>query len=65
MKPGSEISGFYSLLSEEEKSILCEALAEDFFFLEETLQERLLALLHEAEPEIANRIKKINSFTMR
>ena len=65
MMQKAQVRMFYSRLSDEEKDILCEALAEDIFFLEDEVQEKVLALLHEVEPEISDRIKKINSFTTR
>lgn len=55
---------FYRKLSEEEKTELCKAIAEDIFFFEESFQERILELLHEAEPELAEKIREINSFTI-
>lgn len=58
-----QVKAFYESLTDEQKRELCMAIAEDIFFLEETLQSRILALLHEAEPEISEEIRKINSFT--
>lgn len=56
---------FFRSLKEDERIELCKAIAEDIFFLEEELQEEILELLHEAEPEISAEIRKINSFTRR
>lgn len=55
---------FYRKLSAEEKAELCKAIAQDIFFLEENLQHKILAVLHETEPELAEEIRKINSFTI-
>ena len=63
MMQRAQARAFYRKLSEEERTELCKAIAEDIFFLEDGLQERILALLHETEPELAERITKINSFT--
>ena len=64
MMQRAQARAFYRMLSEEERTELCKAIAEDIFFLEEGLQERILALLHETEPELAEKIRKINSFTI-
>lgn len=55
---------FYLNLSEEERCELCKAIAEDIFFLDENLQGKIFEVLHEIEPEIAEKIRKINSFTI-
>ena len=65
MMQNAQIRSFYASLSDEEKDILCEALADDFYFLEKDIQEKVLDLLQKAEPELSERIKKINGFTMR
>ena len=54
---------FYRSLCEEERLELCKTIAEDIFFLEEALQDEILALLHDAEPEIRDKIREINCFT--
>lgn len=54
---------FYLSLSKEEKSELCKAIAEDIFFLDESLQNDILNLFDENVPEISEQIRKINSFT--
>ena len=61
----NQIRQFYSSLSDEEKSILCEALADELYFLDDSLNGIIMALLYEAEPDIGDTIRKINSFTMR
>lgn len=58
-----QVKAFYDSLSGAQKSELCMAIAENIYFLEDSLQERILALLHEAEPEMSAEIRKINSFT--
>lgn len=55
---------FYKSLSEEERILLIEALADDLYFIDEELSKKILCILHEAEPELAERIRKINDFTM-
>ena len=64
MMQSAQARNFYRSLSEKEKTELCKAIAEDIFFLEDSLQEKILEALHEAEPELAEEIKKINSFTI-
>ena len=64
MMQSAQARDFYRILSGKEKTELCKAIAEDIFFLEDCLQERILETLHEAEPELAEEIKKINSFTI-
>lgn len=64
MMQSAQAQEFYNNLSEEEKRELCKAIADDIFFLEESLQEEILELLHDAEPELADTIRKINSFTI-
>lgn len=55
---------FYLKLSEEEKTELCKAIAEDIYFLDEELQKKILGVLHDTEPELEEKIRKINSFTI-
>lgn len=55
---------FCGKLTAEEKIELCKAIAEDIFFFEEELQESILAILHETEPELAEEIRQINGFTI-
>ncbi len=55
---------FYDSLAEEEREELCKAIAEDIFFLEEPLQEDILALLHQVDPLLGKTIREINSFTI-
>lgn len=63
MMQKQQVGEFYRSLTEEQRRELCMAIAEDIYFLEDALQERVLALLQEAEPEISRRIREINSFT--
>lgn len=55
---------FYDSLAEAEREELCKAIAEDIFFLEEPLQEDILALLHKVDPLFSEKIREINSFTI-
>lgn len=64
MMQRAQAASFIKELSEEERMELWKAIAEDIFFLEEELQKEILELLHEAEPETADKIRKINSFTI-
>ncbi len=64
MMQRAQARDFYRKLSAEKKAELCKAIAEDIFFLEESLQQKILAVLHETEPELAEEIRKINSFTI-
>ncbi len=63
MNTFEQISAFYMSLSDKEKLELCEILAESIFFLEDREQENILKLLFEAEPELCERIRRINDFT--
>ena len=56
---------FYKKLTEGQKAELCKAIAEDIFFFEEELKDEIAGILDEAEPELAEEIRKINSFTRR
>lgn len=58
-----QIREFYDSLSEDEKKDLCEAIAEDIYFLEEKTQEAILESLEKAHPDISDKIRKINDFT--
>lgn len=60
----TQVKEFYRSLSDEEKKDLCEAIAEDIYFLDEGIQADVLALMEKAEPEISARIRQINSFTI-
>ena len=63
MNTFKQSKAFYMSLSEEEKVELCETIAEEIFFLEEKAQEEILTLLYKAEPELCERIRRINDFT--
>lgn len=54
---------FIRSLKREERKDLCEAIAEDIYFLDMTLQDKVFELLWEVNPEFADEIRKINSFT--
>ena len=47
-----QIREFYDSLSEEEQKDLCEAIAEDIYFLEEKMQKAVLDSLEKAHPDI-------------
>lgn len=64
MKELIQAKKFYDSLPEQEQEELCAAVAEDIFFLEEALQERILALLYKVDPEFSRKIRTINSFTI-
>lgn len=59
-----QAADFFRNLSAEDKNELCKAIAEDIYFLDEQLQREILALLHETEPEICDKIQEINRFTL-
>ena len=63
MNTFEQVAAFYTSLDEERKRELCEAIAEDIYFLEKRLQVEILALLQMAEPGLADRIRRINDFT--
>lgn len=65
MMQSAQASEFYRSLSEEEKSLLVEAIAEDVYFIDDIVCEKLMCTLHEVEPELAERIRTINGFTRR
>lgn len=63
MKELVQARGFYRSLNHQEKEELRQVLAEDIFFLEEDLQQKILALLQEVEPELNEEISRRNTFT--
>ncbi len=56
---------FYRSLPERERENLAEAIAEDIFFMEDEVCQRLMCALHEVDEELEERIRKINGFTTR
>ncbi|MEE0772397.1 MAG: catalase-related domain-containing protein [Anaerovoracaceae bacterium] len=59
-----QIREFYDSLSEEEQKDLCEAIAEDIYFLEEKMQKAVLESLEKAHPDMSDKIRRINGFTI-
>lgn len=64
MNHSKQINNFYQSISEHAKKDLCEAIAEDIYFLSEDLQKNIIILFDDAAPEIAEKIRKINNFTI-
>lgn len=59
-----ELAGeFYRSLAPHEQREMEETLAEDIYFLEEALQQRVLELLRDADPQLAKSIGERNRFT--
>lgn len=56
---------FYNSLSEEEKELIAEGIAEDIYFIDDKVCEKVLCVLHSMDRDLAERIIKINGFTMR
>lgn len=56
---------FYESLSEREKEMLAESIAEDIYFEEKEACKEILCILHETNRELTERIKRINGFTRR
>lgn len=63
MRELTQAAEFYRSLPAEEKEELWQVLAEDIFFLDENLQQKILALLDETDPELGEEIRRRNSFT--
>ena len=59
-----QIREFYDSLSEEEQKDLCEAIAENIYFLEEKMQKAVLESLEKAHPDMSDKIRRINGFTI-
>lgn len=64
MKHFQQAEEFYGNLSEDVRKDLCESIAEDIYFLNDELQQKILSLLDAAVPELSNKIREINSFTI-
>lgn len=60
MKEFYQAGRFYRSLSPEEREDLAEAVAENIFFLDEELQEKVVLLLEKADRELGNKIKEKN-----
>lgn len=63
MREQIQAAEFYDSQTPEEKAEMAQVIAEDIFFLEESLQQRILALLDETVPELSGEIRRQNSFT--
>ncbi|HIU26167.1 MAG TPA: hypothetical protein IAC50_06730 [Candidatus Copromorpha excrementigallinarum] len=60
MKEFYQAGRFYRSLSPEEREDLAEAVAENIFFLDEELQEKVVLLLEKADRELGNKVKEKN-----
>ncbi len=58
-----QVKDYFISLSPEERKDLCEAIAENIYFLDCDLQERVFELIGQADPVICKEIRKINGFT--
>lgn len=54
---------FYNSLSEEEKDLIAEGIAEDIYFIDDEACEKVLCTLQSTDHDLAERIRKINGFT--
>ncbi len=54
---------FYREMDNAKRQDLEEAVAEDIFFLDRGLQERITALIGEADVQLAENIRRRNDFT--
>ena len=63
MKEFVQARDFYNSLGQREREELHQVLAEDIFFLEESLQKKILVLLHETDPKLGEEISRRNTFT--
>lgn len=63
MKELLQAKEFYERMDQGEREELWDALAENIFFLEEELQEKILELLETVDLQLCMEIRKRNSFT--
>lgn len=63
MKEMLQARSFYRAMNAAQRQDLEEAIAEDIFFLDSGLQERITVLISEAERQLAERIRHRNGFT--
>jgi len=64
MKELIQAGDFYTELTDEQKKEVAEAIAEHIYFLDENLQQKIIAFLKTASCELGENISIINSFTM-
>ncbi|MGN0703728.1 MAG: catalase-related domain-containing protein [Lentihominibacter sp.] len=64
MKEYIQAGNFYRSLEDREKNDLADAIAADIFFLDDSLQQKVLDLLHMVDPELKQKIEDINDFTL-
>ena len=63
MKEMLQARSFYRAMTAAQRQDLEEAVAEDIFFLDSGLQERITALIGEADGQLAENIRRRNDFT--
>ena len=63
MKEMLQTRSFYREMDNAKRQDLEEAVAEDIFFLDRGLQERITALIGEADVQLAENIRRRNDFT--
>lgn len=54
---------FYREMTPAQRQDLEEAIAEDIFFLDRGLQEKIVALIGQADVQLAENIRRRNDFT--
>lgn len=64
MKEYMQAGEFYESLSEAGKKDLAESIAADIFFLDDKLQENILAILDDISHELSVAVERINNFTI-
>jgi catalase len=63
LKEMLQARSFYRAMTAAQRQDLEEAVAEDIFFLDSRLQERITALIGEADVQLAENIRRRNDFT--
>lgn len=61
----AQAGDFYRSLTEDEKDKIVEEIAEDLFFIDDEVCQRLMFTLHDVDEDLEGRIRKINGFTIR
>ena len=64
MKEFIQARNFYRSLTENKKNDLADSIAADIFFLDETLQKKVIELLFLVDAELKEKVMNINSFTL-
>ena len=59
----AQAKAFYNSLSEEEKDLIAEGIAEDIYFIDDEVCDKVLYTLQSTDHDLAERIRKINGFT--